>query len=102
MKDKKEKFTPGPWKMVMHDDDPAYIYARKKYIAKINTKEQDDFCFSRPKAEANAHLIAASPLLFDKLSVALERLKEKSDGSYRDLGLIQSIEKTLNKATGDA
>lgn len=101
----KSKHKPGPWIRNGFHSDGANLIAEivtknnKKRVCRVDGQAEEHL-FETSEAQANANLIAAAPCLFDKLSVALERLKEKSDGSNRDIGLIQSIEKTLSKAKG--
>lgn len=53
------------------------------------------------QSQIDADLMSAAPDMLDKLEVALQRLKEKDDGSNRDIGLIQSIEVVIAKAKGE-
>lgn len=88
-------FTPECWEIEV-DGDGAHVRFRD---FPYNTVES---CPDNELKELNkyATLIAAAPEMYDKLSVALDRLKEKNDGSNRDIGLIQGIETLLAKARG--
>jgi len=59
------KFTPGPW--LLRD--------RTVYAGSLEICTADAFDVDNDEADANAHLIAAAPLLY----VALERLVDAVD-----------------------
>ena len=89
------KHTKGPWALL---PDGIHVRAESgRMVAAPIPHPGDCPIGEKYSAEdrANARLLAEAPAMHDKLTVALRRLKEKDDGSNRDIGLIVSIEKLL-------
>ncbi len=65
------KFTPGPWEVgVYRNGVPGIVYCNNALgsaVAVVYGEKLPYSVFSREEEEANAHLIASAPLLFEAL-----------------------------------
>jgi hypothetical protein len=77
------KFTPGPWKIIMHKNRPHIFQDEwsnydKWAIARIQNDEVGDI-------KANAHLIASCPVMFEYIN------KKADEGCEDAKSIIQAI-----------
>lgn len=101
------KHTPGPWRvgstlgmnanMICVGDDNEGIAS--VYGIPFNTDVSDPYLKEkRPKALANAYLIAAAP----ELLAALERVRlEWNESKFLKLATRQAVDAAINKAGGE-
>ncbi len=112
MEERDKLFTPGPWAAQILADQWSDIIVRSK--AETNEDElivTIDPGFwdteDRPEVEANAHLIAAAPDLFEALKRSLDMLRSISlwdniqDTQDQIESQIKKIEAILDKARGE-
>jgi hypothetical protein len=101
------KFTPGPWHWVGIGDEIYVETEHTKYIASLKQYGYS----SEETQEANAHLIAAAPHLFEALNMMLfdddgnEWFDSEYSDAYWDLRKEEAVDlaKTaLAKARGEA
>lgn len=103
------KFTPGPW----HKDERSDIYVRDSegdYIAETYAP-MPKRKRAKGENEANAHLIAAAPELYEALEKAAEVFRayqshheanRHTDKAERNKFYAEQIEAALTKARGEA
>lgn len=100
MKTKKEKFTPGPWRVERHEKK-IEIWSANHFVA---TPEHDLF-FSAEKhglKEANAHLIAAAPEMFEALESICQFYSDNIESCPVALQtFVDLAEQALSKARGE-
>jgi predicted adenine nucleotide alpha hydrolase (AANH) superfamily ATPase len=71
------KFTPGPWKYVATSDSQLIQQTRTDLlVAEVAQDETYDEAADVAEAEANAHLIAAAPELFEALTKILKHVED--------------------------
>lgn len=83
------KFTPGPW--VITDTCSNYIFD----VVRIGSKDID--CGT----EANAHLIAAAPEMYQELDSLLAAINMGTGQNGPFLRYSKSIERLLSRARGE-
>lgn len=114
------KFTKGPWTVLPEEKDKPYIRirgtqlgARYKIANALYIEGVGDF--EAEEAKANAHLIAASPLMYEMLAraqLALDSASYKLEPGKAKLGdqfimqddclaLVKKIREILAKANGN-
>ena len=81
-------WTPGPWEAEIY-----CVWAGGRYIAGTQTG------IGQSNQEANTHLIAAAPEMYDALKLALKAFKKK-DWLTTDGAMSEIIETVLDKAEG--
>ncbi len=94
----KPAFTPGPWAEHIQGEDGKAIgvYAEKGRRSIVH------MAIRNPDANANAHLVAAAPTMFDLLTRAQEELRlihMKDTGATYDITLRLEINAALDKAS---
>ncbi len=111
MSNKKEKFTPGPWKAMALFPSNQKGWDYVIYQTPVNSRDIGKrITFTNPEhdetsteeAKANAYLMAAAPSMYQVLD-NLQKQFEKSDASGEtDHGLeIAWIKETLYRARGE-
>jgi len=91
------KFTPGPWEVHHGVDVTGYPVF---YIHGFSGPEKRD----KETLDANTHLIAAAPELYEALDEVLRSLSNPALADYlddEDLGRIESAKAALAKANGE-
>lgn len=88
-----EKWTPGPWKAEM----PLIQSQDGETVSVIKCREP--IRERRELLEANAHLIAAAPELYEALN---DLLNEAINGTVPLLAQIGKVSEVLRKARGEA
>lgn len=94
MKNKKEKFTPGPWRVIGKkyvESTVSQLVASMVVLKGKDLKQEDE---NAAIAEANAHLIAAAPEMFE----ALERLVGVLQSEYASSELTEATKWNVDKA----
>jgi len=86
------KFTPGPWLFSSYKSGNSVIV--------IDGKEFDVATVNYPNRDANAHLIAASPDLYEALDALKAELFLHAEGNYFR-PLLDKAEIALAKARGE-
>lgn len=86
MDDKKEKFTPGPWKIRKTDNAIRRLTGAK----------------TPSEVQANAHLIAAAPDMYEALEILKFELEAREADGHKVSGLLNVIDITLSKARGES
>jgi len=74
--DDMNKHTEGPWGKIIHEEDCSRVGATT-LIAKVYSQNFRD----RENQEANAHLIAAAPIMYEGLSTIARDMKRVMDGT---------------------
>ncbi len=74
-----KKWTKGPWKLKESEVGSLIIWAGKHFGDAVGYAYTTDIS-DRRECEANAHLIAAAPELYDALEHAILRNHEFSEG----------------------
>ncbi len=111
MSEKKEKFTLGPWVQ----GSPYYNERGRGSIMISRDGEMYDhaqvFCSDHPKygleGKANAHLIAAAPVMYELLMELAENIRDKygcdcdSESFCKQCGWINEISEVTKKARGE-
>jgi len=105
------KFTPGPWKAIR---DPLH-YGSLSTVYAGSTEEKAGIGaqmlvqvggWSNPtEQEANAHLIAAAPELYEALEEIIQDVQQTSTGDITGTGCWEALDKAraaLAKARGEA
>lgn len=90
------KWTPGPWVVDDYREDtpPRWFVVPATYRGTI--------CSIRADGEADAHLIAAAPDLYDALEWCVRALEQDYRGSAEDCEIPQDVRAVLSKARGEA
>ena len=96
------KWTPGPWEVERWQSGDLWIVARHSHhIARM----MNNIYIPTEQKEADAHLIAAAPDLYDACEIALEAVKveAKVQGRItpRLVGAANTIKQALRKARGE-
>ena len=86
------KFTPGPWLFSSYKSGNSVIV--------IDGKEFDVATVNYPNRDANAHLIAAAPELYEALDALRAELFLHAEGNYFR-PLLDKAEIALAKARGE-
>lgn len=103
---KKEKFTPGPWRIELEDDDlmifahpweyDIFIGCISKVAIPLNPKRDGQ----EGTSEANARLIAAAPELLERLTDIISFVKK--DLKERNIPFcFTGAEDAIKKALGE-
>lgn len=95
----KLRATPGPWSVRKHGYPIITDDAKNKWIATIHSVEPEN-----EVREANAHLIAAAPELYEALEELCRYANDSNDCQYGTLStrLVKDIaEAALAKARGE-
>ena len=87
-----EKFTKGPWKVVPESEDGAVVLCGSD----VNPLSGKDMLFMNEKVY-DAHLIAASPEMYDMLKEC-RRILHIADGTSKE---ILQIDEILKRARGE-
>ena len=89
MKTKQAKHTPGPWIVTSNGpEENLYLYGKQ------DNSGQEIACIPyTPRNEINAHLIAASPEMYEQLKLVQAYLKARGT-------VWTGIDEVLNKAEG--
>jgi hypothetical protein len=103
------RHTPGPWKnsgQFIVAPDPKGVHP-DIYIAEIVEEDEEGRLASRKQQQANAHLIAAAPEMFNELQILRKCCEEALSGDWdrSDDGftaMLEGINAVLGKATGGA
>ena len=97
------KFTPGPW--VISDELRTSINTAPtedgsyKHIAMVNWCKYREYSIEGEEHDANAHLIAAAPEMYEAVETALECLENKGFARAYVEDLLRNA---LRKARGEA
>lgn len=102
------KFTSGPWGVIKNrigsieivfEDGNSFRGREYLCISPLSCKDDYECIHSGETAEANAHLIAASPKMYKKLDEICEGLLEA--GGIGNVTLAREIENLLKEARGE-
>lgn len=103
--ERKEKFTPGPWKLVEVGDKCKKLIPVKDDCSILTVKHEDDSVFGAVYIEADAHLIAAAPDMYAALEKAVSDYGNNG-GPWsvpREPGTwIEMAQSALSKARGES
>lgn len=98
------KFTPGPWTAIhsswetsLVNGHPSYGYTVAVCPIHCDVSEDDQAEYESVK-DANAHLIAAAPEMYDELLRCMTILEDSVEGR----AAFRRIKKVLNKAGGES
>ena len=112
MTERKEKFTPGPWRHLKQYDHIGDFYRSYVCYGEPDAVNPDDSTFPPDQCicgcgrshwqqnEANAVLIAASPSLYASESLNLELIKKILVG-YKDMAKLILTDKDVQEAVKD-
>lgn len=91
----KNKHTPGPWSVAKYDKESPSVAVGTPIATTwadhfVIGRPMDDSLYNLEREEADAHLIAASPLLLESARLSLELLDaivttDEPDISFREL-----------------
>lgn len=101
------KFTKGPWRVIKHNDayDEPILPGSDWTVEAANGQA---VCYEGEyvlEADANAHLIAAAPELYDAASAALQAIREhiEQGAPTARWGVVQfKLNNALAKARGES
>lgn len=92
----KTNFTKGPWVYGDASDNGQYVWDPKgeRIVAEAYPDEHQDF-------EANAHLIAAAPEMYEAIEQTLVEIEFFGDDLHNKLHSVSLLREVLAKARGE-